>query len=88
MTPLLLRNVKAALSCSRSGDVLHIASADGIRWLSVESQVVELSLAVLRADICLLQVLQGEEKSAFPYACVGPAPASLADGSLSAVYLE
>lgn len=52
----------------------HSVTAAHTRWLSKEGQVVVLSAAqssvdAAHADICLPWLLQGEEKSAFPYAC-------------------
>lgn len=56
------------------GEKFHSVTAAHTRWLSKEGQVVVLSAAqssvdAAHADICLPRSLQGEKKSAFPYAC-------------------
>lgn len=56
------------------GERLHSVTAAHTRWLSKEGQVVVPSAAhssvdAAHADICLRWLLQGQEKSAFPYAC-------------------
>lgn len=57
------------------GERLHSVTAAHTRWLSKEGQVVvpsaaQSSVDAAHTDICLRWLLQGEEKSAFPYACV------------------
>lgn len=56
------------------GEKFHSVTAAHTRWLSKEGQVVvpsaaQSSVDTAHADICLPWLLQGEEKSAFPYAC-------------------
>lgn len=56
------------------GEKLYSVTAAHTRWLSKEGQVVvpsaaQSSVDAAHADICLPRSLQGEKKSAFPYAC-------------------
>ncbi|MEQ2265397.1 hypothetical protein XENORESO_006603, partial [Xenotaenia resolanae] len=89
------------------GERLHSVTAAHTRWLSKEGQVVvpsaaQSSVDAAHADICLRRLLQGEERSAFPYACarynpplhpllpcvvIPRPPQSEPDGFLNIVYL-